>query len=709
MSLKQITAVTVLLVLLTAGLGALLAQPQKQAAPLAPEPFGFWISMQDYGSLNSGSGVRDYLTLYVNTSGTDNFSIRMITLGSEPRGEVYEVNDYPYSEGKQSVMAVLRKDLSAYGMEVIAVPLYEAEQKKGAVIILPSDAIPDRLSGPEFAALIDGNAVIFFGKHLDIAMEQSGSQKQVGSNAYAALNLSPNLAPSSDLPHVAKNGSVTRLEYGNGWLVLYPDSENETLGSELASLIVDEGWQTERDEAKLTPEILGNRSTVTIFSGSLRPKTYYGRVVYAASGMNKSLVKIMDLANAEKPYGTLSISDKTNQGAGVAYSFELHDNFTYPVSYDFRLRFVKDGRTMGIAAAKTVTLKTFATESGTVSPNMTSGDYIVQLVDQEGLVHAAAYTHVPELKVRLVRIEGSEHIFLIMLDGRSAELAKALLTVDENGSFRVTTAENGEVRVPLLLQPGLHSFTVELEGEKATTYYRKEMDESGFMLYAVIGAGGAFIVAAAVLNARVRRKWAIHTYRRPAPTAKVLRIPYATFIRLFVMTREHRAPGMPLSVSDLRIGMRKHATYRGAPLFLTDSNIYNVLDSLARKGRMLSYGGYFLPAEMAGDKPIEYWVVKRKLSDHLLENGEELRPAKKGGFLVHGKTFHIWPDIYPKLVRRAPDSVIIFPDEELKAQFFRLAQKYDPLWMELSLELQYGGMHFLTIHEFIERGLHGKG
>jgi hypothetical protein len=228
------------------------------------------------------------------------------------------------------------------------------------------------------------------------------------------------------------------------------------------------------------------------------------------------------------------------------------------------------------------------------------------------------------------------------------------------------------------------------------------------MLYCVLLLGGAFLVAVVVLNARVKRKFVIHTYHRPASTSKILRIPYGTFLELFGMTQKHRAPDMPLSVSDLRIGMRMHAAYRGTPLFLTDSNIYNVLDSLVRKGKLFSYGGYFLPVEMAGDKPIEYWVVKRKLSDHLLERGDELKETKKGGYAVRGKTFHFWPDIYPNLVHRTRESVIIFPDEELKKEFFRLAHRYDPLWMELSLELQYGSIRFLTIDEFIAHGLHGQ-
>jgi len=349
-------------------------------------------------------------------------------------------------------------------------------------------------------------------------------------------------------------------------------------------------------------------------------------------------------------------------------------------------------------------LKTFVTENGTVNPNITAGDYVVKLVDQEGLEHAAAYTHVPDLRVNLVRIEGDEHIFRIMLDGTPASETKSLLTVDGNETFPITTDGNGEARTLLVLSPGLHSFTIALGGENATTYFMKTEDTSNFMLYGVFLLGGALLVVGVLLNPKSKKKFAIRTYHGPATTSRILRIPYGTFLKLFIMTQKHRAPGMPLSVSDLRRGIQMYSTYRSARLFLTDSNIYNICDSLVRRGILLSYGGYFLPAEMARGKPIEYWVMKRKLSDYALENGDDLKEAEEGGFIMRGEIFYLWPDVCPDLMRRTHDAVIVFPDENLKTKFFSIVHRYDPGWMELSLELQYGSIRSITIDDFIEKG-----
>ena len=172
-----------------------------------------------------------------------------------------------------------------------------------------------------------------------------------------------------------------------------------------------------------------------------------------------------------------------------------------------------------------------------------------------------------------------------------------------------------------------------------------------------------------------------------------------------------RAKNLPLSVSDLRMGLRKHATYKGAPLFITDSNLYMLLDNLVKKGRFLSYSGYFLPKESAGGKAIEYWVIKRKISDYFVEKGEELESSKDADFIVRGKLVHVWHDLNPKklvALCKKSDNIILFPDDNAMKGFVQSLNNHDPSLMKLSLELQYGRLYCETLDKFLERGFHGK-
>jgi hypothetical protein len=132
---------------------------------------------------------------------------------------------------------------------------------------------------------------------------------------------------------------------------------------------------------------------------------------------------------------------------------------------------------------------------------------------------------------------------------------------------------------------------------------------------------------------------------------------------------------------------------------------------LVSKGKFLSYSGYYLPKEMANGIPIGYWYLKRRLIDHFIESGEDYSFSKEADFKVRGKLIHIWHDIDPKkilLLCKKADSIIIFPDELGKEEFRSKAGKYDPAWMKVHLELQYGGVYCQTIDEFIGRGSNGK-
>ena len=715
MSWKETFAVMVALVLLTVVAGMALAPQEGKAAPeTGPQEFHFRLQMQDYGCADSANAAsfRNYLTVLMNASGTDNFTLSMISLGKPQRGEIYEVNDYPSSDAKQKTLAALKAGLGSYGVYTIPISLDVALGKRGAVIILPTDAMPDALADGTITGFLDDNTIIFFGKPMDISVDRSGSQTQLGGGLYGKLNVSAAsdgslTSTSSGQPTVSKAGNATVLEYPNGWLVVYPEREDSALGTEIASLIIAEGWQGKRDVGRITEAQAGNRTVVTMVSGPLQTDGYSTRLVYEAIGNGPAIRRVLDFGAAQKPYGTLKINDRVIQGERIDYTFELHTNLTYPETHAFNITFTRDGLMTDTEPAKQITLKTFARESGVVAPNLSSGDYVARLVDSGSQVHASAYLHVPELKVSLVRIEGEDHVFKVTVDGKPAKSARLVLTVNGKDEFALRTNDLGETRAAFMLSPGVYSFTIALEGQQTTIYYKKEGDETSLMLYAVIIAGAGFLVAAVALKANRKKKWALSTYRRPAAESKIIRIPYGTFITIFSLVQKHRAPGMPLSVSDLRIGMRKYAAYKGAPLFLTDSNVYNVLDSLVRKGRMLSYSGYFMPSDAAEGKPVEYWVTKRKLADHLLENGEELESARNG-FVMRGKHAYLWPDIDPRSVRSG--STLIFPDKKRKSEFFRIAARYEPAWMRLSLELQYGSVRFLTIDELMGGGhAGGKG
>jgi hypothetical protein len=713
MSFKGILGVLVLMLAFISVYTFFSMPEEKTEAVIAPEPFSFDLSVDEFGLIDSNSGkqTRAYLTSNIHSSGVENTTFELLLFEHEPKIDIYAITDYPSKSDKKEVLSEIKDSLEEYGFSITNLKLEEAMNIKKSIIILPTDAMPDRLSSGEILQLLEHNVIIFFGKSLDISIDQTASQSYSGDSLYTLLNISE----SSDYsyvsgfggPDISNIGNGSILEYDNGYLVIYPDLTNN--GSEIAQLILAELWQSERQSTVLQNTVSGNQ-TLTLFSSPMIPKKYFMRLLYQADSQNESKRGFIDFGSIEKPKGTLRLNEVTRSGSMLDYIFELHEDNEYPMRYDLSLQFIRDGEVIKTLSAKPAIIKTLAIDEGRLNANLTSGSYVVKLIDPGKRIHAAAYTHVPQIKIRLIEIIGSEHVFSVTKDGLPVVLEPVILTVNGKDSFELHTDKNGDARVSFMLSPGMHEFNVLLDGESATTYYEKASDNPALFYMVLMIAGSLFFIVL-MIKSKSKNKWKIKSYQRPSSGSKTLRIPYNIFLNIFKMTQQNRAQGLPLSVSDLGIGLRRYATFKGTPIFITDSNIYRILDELVRKGHFLSYSGYFMPKEMVDHRPIEYWVIKRRLNDHFIENGEELPAVKKADFMFRDKMLHIWHDLDPKMLIslcKKADSVIIFPDAASKEKFRSMASRYNPDWMRVSLEIQYGRIYCQTIDEFLGRGSNGK-
>lgn len=682
----------------------LLTLPQKSNEMHAPEEFKFDFSIGSYGLLDSGKGVRGYITTDITLNGSDNASIKMIMLSQKPMTTVYVVQNYASENEKKEITQIVNDELGAYNIMIQNIEAKDALQKQDSVIIIPTNAIPRIFDPDSFRSMAENNTVIFFGKPLDIALSESSSQLSLGNGMYDALGISVEqdgtLRSKTGTLEVHKAGRAQVISYGHGWLVLYDDARSTDYGTEIAGLILNQAWQKQRYETIFELE----NGPKTFFSQELTNNSYYIRLVTNVSGQNQTVQVIRDLGGVKSLAGTLKI-DPLIKSRDLDYSFQLHDNLTYPATYDLSVIFLKDGTPEWAHAIKTVVMQTIAVEEGSLTPNITAGSYVVELIDQNKNIHAIAYTHLEKIYVELVRIEGRTHVFRIDVDGKPAISREAKLIINDDEELSVKTDEKGEAKVGLALAPGTHKFTVEIDGETGTTYYRKNGDES-YLTYGVFVLALFFIGAVFVLKPKRKKRFMIKTYHRPVVRNKAIKIPNSTFMEIFHKTQAERAPSMPVTVSDLTIGIRKHVVYQGRSIFITDSNLFHILENLKNEGHLLSYNGYFLPVDMAENKSIEYWVMKRIISDQLIEKGMTVHPSQGGDFFILNRIVHIWhgqkPEVLIKLCKKA-DNVIVFPNEESKQGFVREVHKYGVEKMILSLELHHGRIYPQTIDEFLER------
>ncbi len=668
------------------------------------EQFVFDMSIKEYGLLDSGNGIRGFATADTIMTGADNSNASLIMLPRPPSSDIYEVDDYPSDRDKQNIMETAEGKLREYDIEVQSITAEDAISKSGSVIIIPSDAMPIGISPQELKTLVSNNTVIFFGKSFDIALDATGSQVVSGNDYYNALGLihdADGALESATDSQIRDVGSAQVIDRG-GWLVLFNDSSDIGTGLEIADMIIRQKWQNNIVD---TPINITSNGTISLYSDQVDQGNYSIRIVAEASGSKNTTAILIDLPQVSPMEGKLRINQSLSDGGEVNYSFELHDNLEYPIAYETHLAFFKDGVQIDSESAKDIVMQTVSLESGSVQPNLSAGSYVVRLIDQNAVVHAIAYTHIPDVKVRLIRIEGASHVFLVTIDGEPAAQKKVTLIVNGNDSFQLSTDDNGEMRANFLLGPGMYRFDIELGQNTATTYYDKTNDEP-YLLYIVLGIGALFLCATFLIKGNGKRRYRIRTHQRPGSNSKPFRISRSAFMELFSRAQADRAPTMPLSVSDLRLGIRKHATYKGVPVFLTDSNLFYILETLSCKGDMLSYGGYFLPSTMSKGIPIECWVLRRKISDVLIEMG--LQPDGKNGsdFCLGEKLVYVWGGFEPSQltkVCRKKDGIIVFPDDNRKKGFIASTMRYDPDSMRLSLELRHGRISLQTLDEFMER------
>ncbi len=727
MNLKIPAAIVITFLIILVAVSLFISNSERpNQIKLAEPKTNFSISITNIGLADNdfGKSVRAYVTADLKTEGNPNTTIDLITLSKAPLNQVYYVTDYPgnfvpclsgscapenqQSSDKTNTVQVVMQSLLEYGITISPITLDAAMKKNNSVILIPVDALPAPLAGSNLTQLINSNAVIFFGKSLTIAEDISGSEVQIGNSALNTLNLTLDqvngLSPVSNEPVRLAVRNATVFEYPSGWFVVYPQDTNPNPGFEIADLIKKQSWQSQNSETDFSLINSKNKTTEIFFSNPLQRGNYFLRLIFDSQENNFSSAGITDIGFFNKSNNTLSIDSVASSFGVLNYIYELWDNLTYPKTYSFGLRFIKDNASeITQTPIGTATMKTYATDSGQVSINLTQGNYLVELVDQNDVIHAIAYTHVPNLQVKLIRIEGVLNVFNVTMDDLPLSGQKVALVADGQKTYSVQTDGNGQVRIPFILGSGRHSFTLYVNGWNATTYYIAPEDQSKLMLIIVFAFGILFIGIILYFGSLKQKKFSIKVnYRQPVAT-KTLRIPYSYFNKLFQMIQTERASGLPLSIADLRIGIRKHLTFKGGQLFVTDSNLYRIIDKLTKTGTAQSYNGFFLLQEMAENLPIEYWVMKRKIFDSLMENGEKVDLCSKKPIKVNGKTVHLWPELNSLSIAGKPNNLLIFPDEERKTDYLISTQKHTPILMQLTLEIQYGQIKCLTIEEYLGR------
>lgn len=703
---------------------AALAPPKTEVK--APEPYGpmrFTAYVQEEGIVDSSNGertgARAYSTILLDGNNTFQANMTMLWLNKKPKTNIYSVTNYQRSALQDKMEAELEQELAPYGMGIEKVTLDEVMNKKDSVILLFSNALPSELTGGGLAELSNENLVIYSGLPFTVSTSLIGMQEEQNTSVYNTLNVTLDKSGKitsrigSPGPDLVDGSGYQMLRYDEGALVVFPAPAGSTgnAAEVMVDIIIHDSWQepvaSDSFSQNLSTEARRDfKFTETYFSSESKESGAYMRLILEAAGPNESVRRIFDRAGLEKMEGQLQIPSTVRRNADLAYRFELSENSTYPKQYQFALAFYRDGTHVDEKDLGYMMIQTIGVGEDKVTQNLSPGDYVVRLEDQGGQAHAQAYLHIPDVKVRLASIMDDTYTFTVRVDGEPAPPTKGSITVDGGRAHTFNVDKKGEARLPILLGPGRHEFLIEMDEEQYIVAYSVKSDDQYFMLYASVVLGPLLLIGGYFLRQGGVRKWGIVSHPRHDGGSTTMTIENDDFLKIFTTIQKERAAGMPLNVSDLRIGFRRFVTNEGRPVFLTDSNIYRLLESEARKGRFVAYEDYFMPASQMDGKPIEYWAVKRMITDFFIENGIDYSKHAKAdlSFDSGKKILHIYNNVDMKIVAQLAknaDNYIIFPDRKSLTAFRDKLMEYDKSSMGVYLQLLYGRVFCYTVNDFI--------
>jgi hypothetical protein len=712
MNLKGPIAAGVLLFVIVIIVSWMTMPQQEGKVPETAQVLEFKINVENVGIADFDMGSKLHQKAYVNANFIENGSthgkIRMFWFPKKPMKEVYLVSNYHRDQHQDLMVRSIKKRLENQGIDASHTTLEEAMVMEGKVIIIASDALPKVLADGMVLNLSKKNFVIYSGLPFSVSMDHLGSQFEMGTKIYDLLGIEGNPGNMKIRKTGIKASNLddyTVVRYEGGGLALFPlpYEKYEETADTVASLVLSQAWQEPlSDKTMLYNKSAGSpvpSGRNTLFSNNA-PYTNqsYLRLQYLISSKNKSLRGITDAGPIPYSGQHLAIPPKINSRGSMPYRLEMVQDNDHPVEYEMKLRFMQNGIANKTLEIKNVRIKTISIQEGTLRPELGPGNYVVEAYDQKGQVHARAFTRVPDLDFWLFKIVDNKYYFRVMVDGKPATGKTGMIKINDGVQRKIHIDDEGIAKATYQLENGRYFFELAVDGESSQFVYDHQISSKMDVFYIVIFVGIVFIGIVAVLKRKPAVKWTIRTHPRAEPSSRPLQMGSSTFSKIFRMISEKRG-SLALRTTDLRLGFKKYVTKDGKPVFLTESNIYAVLENELRKGRFEEFSGYFVPVDSMEGMPASYWAERRKMADFFTENGIEFSEQKGSDFIFgNGRKKHI--AVYPnlnlkKILGKGHEWIILFPSL-LQAEEFSKTKKYDPEWMKLALRISHGRIQLMS-------------
>ncbi len=700
MSWKEILPVAGLVVLLAVAIVIYTAvtSPPEQPPPQDNSLPYFFITQTDHVALNAGRDA--YVSaLYTNYSMSKIVEVQaeFVTLREPPMRHVY-ILDYPRVEspGYDAFMQRLSDRLAFYHISIRNISVDDALFLRKSILISANGAVPAKFTQNQSAKffLDNGNALILLGAPNRV-LNPDRSLDDIGSSFTDSVSGYPRY--------------IQRPSLREGW------ATPEEAADEVYDIVLYNSWQEPVSTRTVHLRFDANETQgqTALFSSTLPEGSYYASVLLTAFPVNSSYSEIggiLDSAPSSRLNGTIISSFDLSGNETVGFDYELHDRLESPTHLTLYTEVAQGDRRIFRQYLDDITMQDFWHSQSDLNVSLAPGDYELRVVDQSGKRYAASYLHVKSMEVRLLNAQDVYYRFGFYIDDQPVSGAKVIVSLDNSTNSReFTTDGNGEFTVPAGLSTGDHVFNFNTTGRLMRVPYTNTQVSIVTKLTQYYALAGLVILVLLVATRRgISQSWSLVVDAPPPKKAHMARIRPSELFRIMNLYEEERGwKNVPLAVNDVFIAVKKYVTLDGKPVMATESNLLDVLGQLVKKGLVLHYMDYYLPAAWPDGSDYKRLCAVRHLSDAILELG--LTPEPEPGCDVSVKSplgtslILVYSGQQPSKILALSAKgrgILLFMEEQDLIAFRKKLLSSDPEWAHIALNSWNGKLQLMMLSEF---------
>lgn len=759
-------AIFVALLIIFGGWFYFIVLPQTKVVEKPKEPIkiAFSTALLDNGIITAGDRRSEenigYARLRFSISGIKNYSVKLTTYAETIPRELYVfLSEREEADGYDEFIATLRKELQKEKIVINEIDIDRLETLPiGATIIVPSGTMPKELLGVESKTdlnklLSKGAVIIYVGqrfalqtplKDLPIAFD-STTTLQSENNFHLFQPLYEAKANAPGIENFLIYGSVSVMKKGDGALIFVPQtidggwrneegrSAPEIGGKDIANLILETKWATKEGEENIYAINTVNETSPTtdFFTNTFKGDKKTIKINIVAMTENNSTMQETKLVHAEKlANGSLfidrgyTVTPREVTGEYTRMNAIIADNNSQRKSLFLEIR--ENGKK--ITDSEFVGTRTLPAEISSIDTpiDLDSGEYIANIVDEEGSVYAQSYLRVAFINIKWRRDASSAGKYVFYVEREGTELKDPLRKISVKVDNKYGPYEFSNVKIISVdlskdvergdLPPGPHAFTFSIgKIDKKVTIIKPDsappLIRDPLFFGTIIFA--ALVLAIGVFFAQQGKMLYQIDIPDFPPVAKTnVPLKKEVILDLFnKVNQDYRWKYTPLTPAELKGGFKK-MFYQGRPLYVTDYNIEYLLEKLEVNGDVKGYLEYFGPTiwEQQAKKTMPYLSMFRKIRDICVNYAAPFTLLGESQdcdteITLLGQV--MYASLYEKesaaqVVKKALKTItkgitlIVFKDEHAKSEFISLLASSSKAMLTLKMEVENGSVLLLT-------------